>query len=212
MGNVFPANDTNSSVNRKAFSILVFFLGFGALLLFGWVAFPALLYVSHPQPLDFNHSVHAKIADNGCESCHSLQADGSFAGIPRIETCRTCHVRIENGGEQEVRLIQDYINKEVEIPWHVYARQPDSVFFSHVAHVKSAQLSCDRCHGSIGQSRTLKAYQQNILTGYSRNIWGSNMISSDGMRMDDCVDCHLESKAAGGSVQTEKEGCFVCHK
>ncbi len=212
MSNVFPTNDTERKNSRKVSPILIFFISLGALLLFGWVAFPELLYDSHSQPVDFNHKTHAKIADNSCESCHSFRPDGSFTGIPGIENCKTCHVRVEKGTVNEVHLIQDYIEKEAEIPWHVYARQPDSVFFSHAAHVKSADLTCDTCHGEIGQSTTLKAYEKNVFTGYSRDIWGSSFIMAGGMRMDDCVDCHRKMEHEGASVQTEKEGCFVCHK
>jgi len=30
--------------------------------------------------------------------------------------------------------------------------------------------------------------------------------------MDDCADCHARENVPAGSVQTERDGCFVCHK
>jgi menaquinone reductase, multiheme cytochrome c subunit len=198
--------------SRMRSSILIFVLSFSCLLIAGWVVYPELLYSHRSQPVDFNHRLHAKITDDGCESCHSLRLDGSFSGIPDIETCRTCHVEVVKEGLNEKRLIRDYIEKETEIPWLVYARQPDSVFFSHAAHIKTAQLTCENCHGNIGQSTELKTYEENRLTGYSRDIWGSGLLSADGMKMNDCVACHHQKGHAGTSVQTQKEGCFVCHK
>ncbi len=212
MNDVFHSDNWERSGSRWCSSVLMFIFSFGVLFLCGWIAFPELLYNSQSQPIDFNHRLHAKIADNGCETCHSLRLDGSFSGIPEIEKCRTCHVEVVKGGTNEKRLIRDYIEKETEIPWFVYARQPNSVFFSHAAHIKSAQLICETCHGNIGQSTGLRIYEENRLTGYSRDIWGSGIVSADGMKMDDCVDCHHQKGQIGMSVQTKKEGCFVCHK
>jgi len=204
--------DFNSYDKGRHLSLVfIFAIGFGVSILLGWMAFPELLYSKHPQPIDFNHKLHVKISDAGCESCHAFRADGSFSGIPDIANCSGCHTKVENGGADEERLIHEYVEPGYNIPWHVYARQPDSVFFSHVAHVKTAGLACDSCHGDIGQSTQLKIYQKNILTGYSRDIWGRRTIG-EGMRMDNCKECHQKMKYEGGSVQTEKDGCFVCHK
>jgi menaquinone reductase, multiheme cytochrome c subunit len=184
---------------------LAFILGFGCLLFIGWVAFPALLYKNTPQPLSFNHRLHTKIADDGCNSCHFFRKDGRFSGIPGIETCRTCHIKVETGGDSETRLLRDYIAKKSEIPWQVYARQPDSVFFSHAAHVRSAGLDCETCHGDIGQSAVSQNYEENVMTGYSRDM-------EESMKMDDCAACHEETKQDGASAQTDRDGCFICHK
>ena len=31
------------------------------------------------------------------------------------------------------------------------------------------------------------------------------------MEMDDCAECHTQAKVSAGSVQTQKDGCLVCH-
>ncbi len=201
-------------------SLLIFITSAGALLLFGWVAFPELLYSSRSQPIAFNHKVHAKITDSGCESCHFFRENGRFSGIPSIALCKTCHRKVEKQGRNEAVFINDFVKKDLEIPWQVYSKQPDSVFFSHAAHVKTAKLECDTCHGGLGQSTVPKKYSENILTGYSRDIWGRAIFkpaflgkkSWESMRMDDCADCHHKKGHAATSVQTQKEGCFVCHK
>ena len=120
----------------------------------------------------------------------------------------------------EKTLILDYIQPGKEIPWLVYSRQPDHVHFSHSAHVNLAEIACESCHGTVGASSAPRMYEENRITGYSRDIWGRSIIKPafmgkqtwESMRMDDCVDCHLKKGHKRSSVQTGKEGCFVCHK
>ena len=92
--------------------VLIFLLSGGFFFLFGWVAFPELLYHSRIQPIDFNHKIHAKIADSGCESCHFFRSDGSFSGIPGIAHCKTCHRKIVKQGKNEAVFINDFIKKD----------------------------------------------------------------------------------------------------
>jgi hypothetical protein len=42
------------------------------------------------------------------------------------------------------------------------------------------------------------------MLGVKRNSW-------DRMKMDDCAECHAQAKVSAGSVQTQKDGCLVCH-
>ena len=107
--------------------------------------------------------------------------------------------------------------KNKEVPWLIYSKQPDCVFFSHAAHVEKAKMSCEVCHGHIGESTESEVYEENKITGYSRKIWGKNIAgikreTSDRMKMDDCSECHQKNNVNQASVQTEKGGCFVCHK
>ena len=196
--------------------ILFFILGLIASLLLGWVAFPPLLYSQKKQPVDFNHALHNGLVDNGCESCHFFREDGTYSGVPKLAQCIECHEEANSEDPEEIKFVEEYVKKEREVPWLVYSRQPPCVFFSHAAHVKNAQMDCQTCHGPIGESESLKPYQQNRITGYSRDIWGENMLgvkrnSWDRMKMDDCAECHATSGVSGGSVQTAKDGCLVCH-
>jgi len=212
---------TEKDLTKRNYApVWLFLSGFLVFLAFGWIVFPQLLYSSKRQPIEFNHAVHARITDYGCESCHYLRNDGSFSGIPQLETCATCHRKVVKGGENEKILILKHIEPQIEIPWLIYSRQPDHVFFSHAAHIIKAELPCETCHGQIGQSMRPKVYQENRLTGYSRDIWGRNILKPaflgkntwDAMRMDDCVACHQKKERLSKSVQTDEEGCFVCHK
>jgi menaquinone reductase, multiheme cytochrome c subunit len=197
--------------------ILFFIIGFAASLVVGWGIFPKLLYSQKHQPVEFNHALHQSEVSDGCESCHYFREDGSFAGIPTLEICMECHEEALGESEAEEKFIEEYVTPEREIPWLVYSKQPACVYFPHAAHVLTAEMTCETCHGDIGNSDHMKVYEENRITGYSRDLWGKNMIGLkkntwDRMKMDDCSACHVKENVRQGSVQTAKGGCFVCHK
>jgi hypothetical protein len=213
-----------SNLISKPFeSGLVYFLaGLVPALIVGWLVFPLALYSGQEQPLRFSHAIHIN-PDIGipgdseverCLYCHSFRDDGTFAGIPKISTCIECHSDPElplGEDPEELKFLTEYAEKEKEIPWLSYYRQPDCVYFSHIAHVKMGNLDCRTCHGDHGRSDVLPIHQKNRITGYSRNIWGMNIAgyktnSWDRMKMDDCGECHT---ARG---LPENNNCFVCHK
>lgn len=196
--------------------ILFFILGLAASLVLGWVIFPKLLYSQKRQPIEFNHALHNELVDEGCESCHFFREDGTYSGVPTLAQCVDCHEEVNGEDPEEEKFVTQYVAKGREVPWLVYSRQPDCVFFSHAAHVKMANMDCVTCHGNIGESESLKVYQKNRISGYSRDIWGENIAgikrnSWDRMKMDDCAECHQRNKVNQGSVQTHRGGCFVCH-
>ena len=197
--------------------ILFFIVGLVASLVVGWIVFPKLLYSQKQQPFQFSHALHNGVVDNGCESCHFFREDGTYAGVPKLAQCIGCHEDVQGGTPEEKVFVEEYVKKGKEVPWLVYSRQPDCVFFSHAAHVKSANMKCDTCHGNIGESKELKPYEYNRITSYSRDIWGKNIAgikthTYDRMKMDDCAECHKEKGVKASSVQTERDACFVCHK
>jgi hypothetical protein len=78
-------------------------------------------------------------------------------------------------------------------------------------------MDCSTCHGDHGETETLRPYEYNRITQYSRDIWGKNIAGIakntwDSMKMDDCARCHKEAGVMHtSSVQTERDACFVCH-
>ncbi len=196
---------------------LFFIIGLVASLVLGWVIFPQLLYSKKKQPIDFNHRLHNELVEDSCESCHFFREDGTYSGVPKLAQCIACHEEVNGEDPEEEKFVTQYVAKGREVPWLVYARQPDCVFFSHIAHVKMGQMDCVTCHGHIGESESLKVYEANRITGYSRDIWGKNIAgikwnSWDRMKMDDCSECHQRENVNQASVQSGKGGCFVCHK
>jgi len=187
-----------------------FLSGFAFVSMFGWFAFPRLTYKTIDQPVQFNHKLHTgETVGHQCSDCHELRDDGTFAGIPSLEKCATCHSSRIGSSAAESLLVVDYVSTQREIPWQVYARQPANVYFSHVPHIKTAGIPCERCHGPQGSSEQLRPFEVNRITSYSKDIWGSSILrwkqhEWDGMRMVDCSDCHRKN-----GVQ---ESCIDCHK
>jgi hypothetical protein len=189
---------------------ILFLSGVLASLTLGWFVFPAVLYRSEPQPMQFNHAIHTG-EQNGmtCDMCHEMADDGTFRGIPAIAKCAECHSSAIGSSETEKVLVDTYVLPGKEIPWKVYSRQPANAYFPHAVHVNRAELQCEECHGPHGTSTNLPLYQVNRISGYSRDIWGRNIsgLSSfpwEGMKMDRCVRCHAERR--------RNDSCLDCHK
>jgi len=203
---------------------LFFLTGFIGALIIGWVVFPMVLYSEQPQPMNFNHALHldpdrvygieGETETERCLNCHEFRRDGTFVGIPKLDICLNCHSDPEMPlGEtnEETEFLKNYVANEKEIPWLSYYRQPDCVYFSHIAHVKMGNQECGVCHGDHGKTEKLPPYKENRLTGYSINIWGKRISGYetntwDSMKMDDCAECHTKMG------HEENNACFVCHK
>ena len=212
-------------ISQPLQSGLIYFLaGLIPALLVGWILYPMALYSRQQQPFNFSHALHMDedIVDGiegdteveKCLFCHTFRDDGTFAGIPRLEKCMECHDDPESPlGEdpEEEKFLKKYVADEKEISWLVYSRQPDCVYFSHIAHVKMGDLDCRTCHGDHAKTDRLPVYKENRLTGYSINIWGKCIAGYktntwDRMKMDDCAECHTNKG------HEENNACFVCHK
>lgn len=179
---------------KKVFCMLLLFItGFVAALFVGWWGFPKLLYSQKIQPIVFSHPVHVEGAGMTCDQCHFFREDGSFNGFPSTKKCAECHEEALGDHPEEVKFVEQYINggNYKEVPWYAYQKQPDNVYFSHAAH---ADIECTRCHLNVAAMDELPAYQENKLTGYSRNT----------MKMWECERCHAEYGVSNA--------CFVCHK
>src|ERR1022692_4829169 len=62
-----------------------------------------------------------------------------------LDQCSGCQAQPMATPAQEKRFIDGYVTPNREIPWQVYARQPENVYFSHAAHIKLAHLDCRQC-------------------------------------------------------------------
>lgn len=169
----------------------------------GWLAFPNLLYKRVPQPVAFNHQTHTGKGGMGCTDCHSTREDGSFAGVPALAQCATCHAAPMGATKAEKDFIDNYVTPAREPAWQVYWRQPDNAWFPHAAHVTRAKLACEKCHGDHGKSTTLPLFEVNRVSGYSREVMGRKGRSA-GMRMDNCIQCHHEHGL--------NHSCLDCHR
>ena len=169
----------------------------------GWMGGSRLLYRQQSQPVAFSHKVHNEKGGMACTDCHSLRADGSFAGIPTIAKCAECHSAQMGETKAEAEFIARYVTPNVEPQWLVYARQPDNAWFPHGAHLKRAKIACEQCHGGQGKSGKLPLFEVNRISGYSRDVMGRPG-KNTGMRMDNCVHCHEQRGL--------RHACLDCHK
>ncbi|HMD72115.1 MAG TPA: menaquinone reductase multiheme cytochrome c subunit QrcA [Bryobacteraceae bacterium] len=172
----------------------------------GWIGFPRVIYSSRPQPVAFSHPVHAQKAGMLCVDCHAPRPDGTYAGVPPLSRCAGCHTTNLGPSAAEKTFIAEYVKPKREPQWAVYARQPENVWFSHTPHIRIAKLQCEECHGDQASSGQPRPYQEDRISGYSRDIWGYEAVGGavPGMKMDDCIACHRREGLA--------HSCLDCHK
>jgi len=196
-------------VGVKRRSLIIVAAGIVFSLGIGWAVFPAALYERIEQPVQFSHAIHTETAGMSCQDCHSIADDGTFNGVPKLEKCMTCHQDVLGTSDEEKKFVENYVKQNREVPWLIYSKQPDNTYFSHVQHVKTAGLACERCHGPEGSSKGLRPFLRDRVSGYSRDIWGASIsgIKSqpwEGMKMSDCIDCHKDAN--------NRFACIDCHK
>jgi len=201
------------SKTQKSFSLTLgaFAVGLVMFLPMGWLFLPRLFYARIAQPINYNPPLHVEKIGITCDTCHFFYEDGSWAGIPTLQTCADCHSDTIGNSPEEKKFVDEYVKKGREVKWALYVKQPECVSFSHSSHVRMAKIACETCHGPQGHSDT-KDFLANRITGYSyvvydpragiigkksQTVWGT-------MRMDECTACH---RARGTST-----ACFICHK
>ncbi len=152
-----------------------------------WWAFPLALAAQRqagmpvPQPIPFSHQAHVTLGSK-CADCHAIKPPGFAAGLPREDTCMACHVAIKTESPA-VQKLAEFHKAKKPIRWAPVYRLPDYVWFSHQAHHRKAGLSCETCHGPVGERQAL---------------WQEKPIS-----MVACMACHDEHKASNE--------CDLCH-
>ncbi|MCT4536000.1 menaquinone reductase multiheme cytochrome c subunit QrcA [Halodesulfovibrio sp.] len=199
-----------NSTSRQFGGAAPFFVGLVVALIFGWWAFPGMLYSENEQPINFNHKVHIQDAEMECSACHYFREDGTFAGLPTTESCAECHSDEPLGEDpEEARFIKEYVETGKEVKWYVYQKQPDNVFFSHAAHSLESCNNChdfsevelcSQCHIDVANMDKTPTYYENKLTTYSKQT----------MKMWQCERCHAHPEHFG--VTRSSNACFVCHK
>jgi hypothetical protein len=135
------------------------------------------------QPIRFNHQAHTS-KGLSCVFCHRYVKTASFAGIPDITVCATCHRGAITRNPEGEKVRQHVLQRE-NIAWRRIYQVPSYVYFSHRRHVTLGGIECASCHGSIKDSTSPQTRPAVVFT------------------MDRCVTCHDQHKA--------NTDCYACH-
>lgn len=120
------------------------------------------------QPVPFSHKHH--VGDDGidCRYCHDTVETSSFAGIPPISTCMTCHSQLYTD-QAMLKPIVDSWRSGVAMHWTRVHQLPDFVYFNHSIHVAKG-VGCESCHGRVDRMALTMRTQP--------------------LSMEWCLDCH----------------------
>ena len=99
------------------------------------------------QPVPFSHRHHARELGIDCRYCHTSVEDSSFANVPPIHTCMTCHSQIWKDSPM-LAPVRDSYASGIPIEWNRVNFVPDFVYFNHSIHVQKG-IGCETCHGRV---------------------------------------------------------------
>lgn len=153
----------------------------GVLLLLGaagWVSYAwerspytTQVHVAKQQPVPFSHKHHVADVGLDCRACHTSVETSSFAGIPPIHTCMTCHSVIWKNADMLRPIREAYEPGGKAVAWQRVNAVPQFVYFDHSIHVNKG-VGCYTCHGPVDQMPL---------------TWRENTL-----QMEWCLECHRE--------------------
>lgn len=163
-----------------------FLLFFSILILAAVLLTRAQVLANPEQPVAFNHQIHTQ-AGVQCLFCHSSALRADIAGIPSMQKCMGCHTVIATDNVA-VQVLAGYWERREPIPWLRVSWQPDFVYFSHQAHLRTGE-NCETCHGDVGRMPLTRSFVK--------------------MDMGWCLDCHLQQP---NNKVVRLADCLTCHK
>ncbi len=105
--------------------------------------------VIREQPVPFSHKHHVGELGLDCRFCHSSVENSSFAGIPPVSTCMTCHSQIWKDSAL-LEPVRDAARTGRPLSWKRVNDLPQFVYFDHGIHVHKG-IGCTSCHGPVGE-------------------------------------------------------------
>jgi len=146
------------SVNELPRNLLIAILVIGvtAVIAFYYYGTPRYTRVGFapPQPVAFDHALHAGQLGLDCRFCHSHVERSGHANIPDTTTCMKCHNQIRTQSPALELVRQSYETGEA-IPWVRVHQLPDFVYFNHAVHVNRG-VSCYDCHGQVNEMQVVR--------------------------------------------------------
>ena len=134
------------------------------------------------QPIPFSHRVHAHTKQISCLMCHSQVATSARAGIPPLQTCLLCHLRIIRTFPY-IKQLREHYRDNKPIVWKRVNWVPEFVYFNHSMHIRKG-IDCSKCHGNVALMDRVVPQQK--------------------FKMGFCIQCHRDENAT--------HDCFGCHR
>ena len=121
-----------------------------------WVrtSFATGAHTNVPQPVAFDHRLHAGGLGVDCRYCHASSERSATAGIPPTAACVGCHVDQVNASSILAPVRQSLATRK-PIAWRRVNALPDFVFFDHSIHVAKG-IGCESCHGRVDEMRRVE--------------------------------------------------------
>lgn len=123
-------------------------LGLG-LTAYNWSPYITQARVTRAQPIQFSHQHHVSVLGIDCRYCHSTEEGSSFANIPPMHTCMTCHSQVWKDSPL-IRPIRESYANGTPLRWKRVYYLPDFVYFNHSIHINKG-IGCSTCHGRVDQ-------------------------------------------------------------
>lgn len=154
MSALFP-RWTNVVARGSLLALIVLVAGIPlGLMLWVRTSFATGAHRSVPQPVAFDHRLHAGGLAVDCRYCHSSSERSATAGIPPTAACVGCHLDQVNASSILAPVRQSLATRK-PIAWRRVNALPDFVFFDHSIHVAKG-IGCESCHGRVDQMRRVE--------------------------------------------------------
>jgi hypothetical protein len=131
-------------------------------------AYSTRMTVPIEQPVPFSHKHHVSGLGIDCRYCHATVEESSFADIPPVETCMSCHSQIWTNAPV-LEPVRRSFQTGQPLKWLRVHDLPDFVYFDHSIHVNKG-IGCATCHGQVDNMPL---------------TWQTNTLF-----MQWCLDCH----------------------
>jgi hypothetical protein len=140
----------------------------------------ALADTAPQQPIAYSHATHIALGLT-CRECHANADPGKAMGFPASAKCMACHRTIKTESP-EIQKLAGYVKKMRDVPWVRVYRIPNTILFSHRAHL-AAGAKCEDCHGPVAR-RDILTKEIDFSMGACANC------HRDGQASSDCATCH----------------------
>ncbi len=147
MSQIFhPSANVTAKLMIAGGMLLVVLLGLG-----GWLLimspFSTNVGVPQEQPVPYSHQTHVQKVGLSCQYCHTGVETGSFAGIPPVKTCMTCHSQVLKDSPL-LEPVRNSFETGAPLAWTRVNNLADYVYFDHSIHVNKG-VGCATCHGQV---------------------------------------------------------------